>query len=386
MSRVADPSTSGELARYEAQKLAFAPLIFQGCRALRDFGVLDALRRAGGSGLSAREAVELLSERAAASELAVSSPMGGRAAAPSAYAVGLVLEAGFAGGLCQCDLSTSEPRFTITKAGVYWLHDELTRVNAEFVHHVCYVGAADLSEALREGVPAGLRALAPATQQATPWKTVYEALVDLSTDVRRAWFDFDHFYSNGVFEECLPRVLSAASAGKDLVDIGGNTGRFARLILSQKAPPNYTMVDLPGQLATAKSELAALGERVNFLALDVLDVGASFPESDVFWMSQFLDCFSEPQILSILQRVRRALRPGGTVFVLETFWDQQRYEAARHCVIGTSLYFACIANGDSRMYHSAVMERLIREAGLVVRHADHKIGISHSLLTCGLPE
>jgi len=45
------------------------------------------------------------------------------------------------------------------------------------------------------------------------------------------------------------------------------------------------------------------------------------------------------------------------VFILETSWDQREHELARFCVIGTSLYFACIANGNSRMYHSKVMMR-----------------------------
>ena len=104
--------------------------------------------------------------------------------------------------------------------------------------------------------------------------------------------------------------------------------------------------------------------------------------ADVIWMSQFLDCFSEDQIASILRRACDALAPGGRVMILELLWNRQRYESARYCVVATSLYFACIANGNSRMYHSEVLRRLIEAAGLRVVAEDHEVGVCHSLLTC----
>lgn len=375
MSRVADPETTSEAARYEAQRLAFAPLIFQACRALRDTGILALLRKRGSNGVTADDAV---------AETRV-----------SVYAAALLLEAGFAGGLCACEPTDDVPRFVITKAGVYWLHDELTRVHAEFVHHVCYEAAFRLDIALREGVPAGLckltSASTPQSREPAKWTTVYEALSELSPEVRRAWFEFDHYHSDGVFSLCIERVFAAlaTSSTASLVDIGGNTGKFARLVLTRAATPGtsplrYTMVDLPGQIATAREELGDLAAHAAFAPRNLLDPDAPLPNADVVWMSQFLDCFSEAQIVSILKRVAHALSSGGRVFILETFWDKQRHAAARHCVIGTSLYFACVANGTSRMYHSAAMRRLIRESGLIVLDEDHQVGLFHSLLTCGL--
>jgi hypothetical protein len=177
MRRTADPETPNELARYEAQKLAFAPLVFQGARAMRDLGVLGALYRAADAGRTA-EQVE--------SELELGD-----------YATRVLLEAGYAAGLCAYE----EPRFTITKTGVYFLTDRLTRVNTDFSHHVCYAPARHLADSLREGLPVGLRELGT-------WPTVYEGLRELPEDVKKAWFDFDHHYSDGVFETCLDTVLS----------------------------------------------------------------------------------------------------------------------------------------------------------------------------------
>lgn len=344
------------LARFAAQRLAFAPMMFQACRALRDVGILERLSVARERGLTAPEAVE--------------------ACGVSRYAAELLLEAGLASGLCTYEESAPAPRFFITAMGVYWLRDPLTLVNAEFNHHVCFQGAFKLREALLQGKPSGL----PAIDQ-TGAATVYEALRSLSPEVKRAWFEFDHHYSDGVFELCLPSVLTGAAPS--VVDIGANTGRFARLCL-ERSGAHVNLVDLPGQLAVAGDHLAAFKGRFTLTPRNLLDPEAELPAgADVYWLSQFLDCFSEDQIRSILQRVRKAMRPDSRVFILETFWDRQQHEAARFCVIGTSLYFACIANGNSRMYHSEVMKRLCAEAGLAITAEVPHVGLSHTLLTCG---
>ncbi len=350
--RVADPLVSAELARYEAQKLAFAPLMFQAARALRDSGLLDWTYRAGTDGVLASEA--------------------SLACQTSLYAAELLLESGYASGLC----AYHEGRFTITKMGVYFLKDPLTRVNTEFSHHVCYRGAFHLADALKSGMPAGLRELGK-------WNTVYEGLSGLSPEVKEAWFAFDHHYSDNVFDTCDRHVFNQPVA--TLVDIGGNTGRWAEQCLRAHAGLTQTIVDLPGQIAMAAEEQAAwvANGRLRFHACNLLENGSELPAgADVYWMSQFLDCFSESQVVEILSKVRRAMRPDSRVFILETFWNRQRYEASRYCVIATSIYFACIANGNSRMYHSERMRNLLAQAGLSVSEEWHDLGLSHSLLCC----
>ena len=114
-----------------------------------------------------------------------------------------------------------------------------------------------------------------------------------------------------------------------------------------------------------------------------MDADAQLPTGfDVVWLSQFLDCFGEDEIISILTRARDSLIVGGRLFILETYWDRQRYDAARFSLINTSLYFAAVANGNSKMYHSERMKYCIDAAGLqVVTEADN-IGVSHTLFRC----
>jgi hypothetical protein len=99
-------------------------------------------------------------------------------------------------------------------------------------------------------------------------------------------------------------------------------------------------------------------------------------------MSQFLDCFSKPEILSLLERAKQALSDSGSLYILETYWDDQKFEASSYSLHATSLYFTCMANGNSQMYHTKDMLELIEQAGLQVVESFPGIGLSHTLFRC----
>jgi hypothetical protein len=100
-------------------------------------------------------------------------------------------------------------------------------------------------------------------------------------------------------------------------------------------------------------------------------------------MSQFLDCFNEDEIVSILTRVKDIMDVDTRVYIMETLWDRQDYAPAAFCLTQTSLYFTAIANGNSKMYNTDDMVRLIGEAGMSVEHIYDRIGQGgHSIIVC----
>jgi hypothetical protein len=366
-TRFIDEETTTLDARLAAQRLAFAPLVFQAARALCDMGVLEHLNGCGRRGATPEEVAEALPD-------------------VSLYAARVLLEAGLVAGMVALD----KDRFCITKTGYMVLRDALTRVNFDFVNDVCYRGAFHLEESLRTGRPAGLATLGP-------WPTIYAGLAELPPDVRRSWLAFDHFYSDGAFDQALPVLFGKPpelfedrpelfeGRPKRILDVGGNTGKFAIRCCEYDPNVQVTIVDHPGQLAAASAAAAerGFGARVHTHAMDLLDADAPLPPGyDVYWMSQFLDCFSEPEITSIVARAARGMTEHSRLLVLETFWDRQKYEIGRVSVIATSLYFAALANGNSKMYHSERMRHCIEAAGLRVVDDRDGIGLSHTLLTC----
>ena len=73
-----------------------------------------------------------------------------------------------------------------------------------------------------------------------------------------------------------------------------------------------------------------------------------------------------------------------TVFIMETFWDRQRFETAAFDLTMTSVYFTALANGNSKMYHSDDMCRCIETAGLKVTAMHDGVGLGHTIVECKL--
>ena len=337
-------------AKFEAQKLAFAPLSFQAARALRDMGILDEISNARKKGITISELSQKLNI--------------------SLYGVGVLVEMGLGMGAIKIHKDSEEDdlRLTLGKIGFFLMKDEMTQVNMDFSQDICYRGAENLEESIRTGKPAGLPHLGP-------WKTVYEGLSQLTDQQKKSWFGFDHFYSDLAFPEALPIVYEKPV--KRLFDIGGNTAKWAIASCKYNADVQVSIIDLPGQTAVAEKNAAAAGfaDRINTISCNVLDDTTEFPKgADAVWMSQFLDCFSLKQVTKILTKIHRAATPETDVYVLEPLWDKQRFEAAAYSLQATSLYFTCIANGNSKMYRYAELKQAIEAAGFELKEAHHNVG------------
>ena len=64
--------------------------------------------------------------------------------------------------------------------------------------------------------------------------------------------------------------------------------------------------------------------RVGTIAMDLLDPQQALPDGmGTIWMSQFLDCFSETQIHTILDKAASSMGSDDSLYVLELFWDCQ---------------------------------------------------------------
>ncbi|MBF0196686.1 MAG: SAM-dependent methyltransferase [Planctomycetes bacterium] len=339
-------------AKYEAQKIAFAPFTFQACRTLKSLGVLGIISDSRSNGIS----LENIIVKTGVSE----------------YGSKVLLDMAVCLGVVHLNESGL---YTLGKVGYFLLRDKLTEVNMDFTHDVCYKGLFDLEEAIRNGKPSGLKVFGE-------WQTIYEALSQLPEQVQKSWFDFDHYYSDTSFPEALPFVFRNKPG--HLFDIGGNTGKWTLQCLEHNEEVQVTILDLPGQLNKAINNIEekGLSDRVNFHEIDLLSETKIPTGADAIWMSQFLDCFSGKEIVSILKRACASMSEESELFIMETYWNRQKYPAAEFSLHATSLYFTCMANGNSRMYHSDDMKIFVEAAGLKVIEEEDDIGVSHTLFRC----
>jgi hypothetical protein len=347
--RFVEPMSAAE-GRYQAQKIAFGPMVFQCVRIAWKRGILACLD----------DAPDVLT----VADIAARAGM-------TEYAISILLESCLSAGA----VSLAADRYVLEMVGRFVLHDPLTRVNMDFSHDVCYRGMFHLEEALETGRPVGLSTLGQ-------WSTLYEGMTALPEPARTSWFAFDHFYSDSAFPSALPLVLKSNPAR--LMDIGANSGKWAEACLRASSCVHVTLVDHAQQLRLAAENLggAGLADRATFHPTDLLDADAALPSGqDVIWMSQFLSCVSEDVIRSIFRRARAALRADGKVFVLDTLWDRQRFDVAAFCLINTSPYFTAIASGCSKMYRMEDHVRCAKASGLNLVDVHDGLGLCHSLLT-----
>jgi ubiquinone/menaquinone biosynthesis C-methylase UbiE len=339
-------------AKAAAQWIAFGPVIFQAARVLRNSGILQLIEDSGAVGIT----IEEISEKVKL----------------SVYGVRVLLESGLGAGL----VLVNDKKYTLAKTGYFILHDSLTKTNMDFVHDVNYKGLFYLDESIETGKAAGLKEFGN-------WSTIYEGLSQLPPHVQKSWFDFDHFFSDDAFPLVLPMVYDERA--KNILDIGGNTGKWAIATSAFSPDVHITIMDLPGQLNVARKRIEELSlhERVSFLPVNILDEKVKIPTGfDTIWMSQFLDCFSENEIISILKRCYDALDENGQIIIMEPFWDRQKFEIGAFCLQQISVYFTALANGNSQMYSAETFLKCIKQAGFEIIEQTDNIGLSQTLLKC----
>lgn len=335
-----------------AQEIAFGPIVFQVSRLMVKFGIFQLLDDHK-EGLTLEEIAEKTGI----------SLYGVKVLVESSLTIGTVL--------------LKEGKFHLGKAGWFLLNDQMARVNMDFNHDVNYLGMFYLEDTIVKGKPEGLKTLGD-------WPTIYEGLSSLPEQAQKSWFAFDHFYSDNSFEQALQIVF--AGQPKNILDVGGNTGRWATQCVRYNKEVKVTIMDLPQQLEMMRKQTQGLegAERIDGYAGNLLDPNTQLPKGyDVIWMSQFLDCFSEEEVISILKRASQSMEKNSRLFIMETFWDRQAFETASYCLAQISLYFSAMANGNSKMYYSGDMKHCIEKAGLKVHKIHDNIGLCHSIVECG---
>ena len=337
-------------ANLDAQKIAFAPIMFQAAKSLRNLGILEYLFN---------------KDKASIETIATDLNL-------SVYGVKVLLEAGLS--LEMVYLKDNE--FILTKTGYFILRDKMTNVNMDFTQDVNYLAINHLEESIVNGKPEGLKELGD-------WDTVYVGLSELPEKIKKSWFGFDHFYSDYTFPEIMPILFD--NKPKSFLDVGGNTGKFSMQCAKYDPKVKITILDLPGQANVARKNIAEAGfeDRISAIDTNLLDNSIPFPKGcDIIWMSQFIDCFSLEEIYGLFRRAHEAMTNEASFYILETFWDLQKFQASTYSLHATSLYFTAVANGNSQMFHSEDILKVIDKAGFVVDEIHEIIGMSHTLIKC----
>lgn len=160
-------------AKFEAQKIAFAPLTFQALRALIELNILKIINDSGDDGLT----IDEISEKSGISK----------------YGVGVLTEMAVGMNVLLLKLVDGKERLSLSKIGWFLLEDNLTKVNFNFTNDICYKGAFNLIDSIKTGKPEGLKVFGE------QWATVYEALSTLPERERKVGLTLTTFTATSLF-------------------------------------------------------------------------------------------------------------------------------------------------------------------------------------------
>jgi SAM-dependent methyltransferase len=166
----------------------------------------------------------------------------------------------------------------------------------------------------------------------------------------------------------VARHLPLARTARQMLDIGGSHGYFSVAICRRYPQLRATILDLPEAIAHAAPLLAkeGMGDRVVHRAGNALTEDLGNEAFDLVFMSAVVHHFDDGTNRALMQRIGRALKPGGLVAI----WEPVRQDRAGHIrQIGglMDLFFGLFSEAGT--WSRAEVAGWFRHAGLEARRA-----------------
>ncbi len=225
-------------------------------------------------------------------------------------------------------------RFALTRNARRWTVERTPTWTGAFGRWA-YDTASGLTEALRGEPPRGLHDR-PADDPF--WKTYQDAMAELAP----------------LSAETVAALIPV-EAPRRLLDLAGGPGLHAEALVRRHPGLEATVVELAGAARHASAS------SIHYLEGDLfaVELGVGY---DIVTAHNILHNLPRDRCLALLRRAHDALRPGGTLAVLELERPPRGRPGTRAATIGSLLFL--VASG-TRTWTAAELEELARSAGLV---------------------
>lgn len=127
------------------------------------------------------------------------------------------------------------------------------------------------------------------------------------------WLEYAGF--GGALERCRSAFLADVANAKRVLLLGEGDGRFLVKLVEQNRGASFDYVDLSGRMIELAQRRA--GDAVAYQQGDALTIPLPEREYDLIVTHFFLDCFAEPDLACLIQRVARSARPDARWLVSE---------------------------------------------------------------------
>jgi cyclopropane fatty-acyl-phospholipid synthase-like methyltransferase len=158
----------------------------------------------------------------------------------------------------------------------------------------------------------------------------------------------------------VAKKLPLPSRPRAVLDIGGGHGWYSACLCRRHPGLNATVLDLPGSAAVGREIIAAAGlqDRVRFRDGDATtaDLGGGY---DAVLCFNLVHHLTPAQAADLFRRAREALKPGGTLAVLDVFADSGRRAAAHADLLALFVYLS----SGAQVHTSGQFAGWLRDAG-----------------------
>jgi ubiquinone/menaquinone biosynthesis C-methylase UbiE len=162
----------------------------------------------------------------------------------------------------------------------------------------------------------------------------------------------------------VARRLTLPHGAQSVLDVGGGHGWYSATLCRRHPGLSATVLDLPGSVRIGREvmEAAGLAHRVEFVEGDARH--AEFPGGqDAVLLFNLVHHLTESEIPALFSRAAEALKPGGTLAVLDAFAEPPRPGRARGNAAATHMALFVRLTSGSTVYTPAQLRTWYRGAG-----------------------
>ena len=187
-----------------------------------------------------------------------------------------------------------------------------------------------------------------------------------STELDHSDFEVEHSFESWLSTPAALETSEVLGIGKErkglqILDLYCGSGVFSLVILHQDSTSRATMVDRPERMVPAKQHAGGLtdSEYIQWIEQDPAD--AEFPESafDLCLVARHIHRLPAKQLPTLFSRISRALKPGGTLAIVDIFPGQEKGELSR---VVSELELALRTDGQA-MHTPALLQEELTKAG-----------------------
>ncbi len=129
--------------------------------------------------------------------------------------------------------------------------------------------------------------------------------------VARSYRWLERLTFGGALQRCRVALIDYTKNARNVLILGEGDGRFLKEFLRVNSTANVTVVDSSAEMIRLASQRIGQTARVEFVQADIREIELPETGCDLIVTNFFLDCFDEPGVDAVIDKIAKKLSPDG---------------------------------------------------------------------------